>query len=58
MATFVGKLVKPSERINAIIAAVRHRGIDQARGDMALGLFYAGSIVRTRPATASLTGRH
>lgn len=58
MSTFIGKLVKSPERINAIIAAVRHRGIDQAGGDMALGFFYAGSIIRTGPATAGLTGGH
>ena len=55
--TFIGKLVKAPEGIYAIVTAIRHRGINQTRRNMALGLLDAGTIVRTRHATASRTGR-
>ena len=58
--TFVCVLVKATEGVDAIVAAVRQGGIDQTCGDMALGLVHSRDRVGqgSCAATARRAGRH
>jgi len=47
--TFIGVLIKPSKGVDLIVPDIRHGSIDQACGDMALGLLYARAVIRTAP---------
>lgn len=56
--TFVRELVKAAKGVDLIIVAIRHGGIDEACGHMALRLPCARAVLRTTAATTGWTGGH
>ena len=54
--TFISVLIKTTKGIDVIVAAVRHRGIDQACGDMPFCLLDARPVIASGLSASRGTG--
>lgn len=58
LPTLIGILVETSKGVDLIVAAIRHRSVDQACWDIPQGLLDAGTVVGATSTAFRGTSRH